>query len=301
MRKFIVAKDTKKRHHVTLATVHYELDRAQHYYRAITSCAPVSSAVVNWASEIGRELMRLKTKPDFFSSEGQHKMQASNEASKGLLKSFVMHLAPGKTSGFQVCASASPGCLEACLNMAGHGPIAPVQAGRIRRTLLLHNHPEIFGIMLYGMLHNLNRRKYQVAIRLNGTSDVVWERKARWIFDMFPSLTFYDYTKHHGRFRRKLPTNYHLTFSRSETNHEQAMDLLGRGVSVAMVFSKPIYQALVEHGSFYGSPVVDGAADDRRWLDPAGSVVALKELGPAKADTSGFVMRDSLQAVGGIL
>jgi hypothetical protein len=38
-----------------------------------------------------------------------------------------------------------------------------------------------------------------------------------------------------------------------------------------------------------GMSVVDGDADDLRFLDGRGVVVGLKAKGPAKKDTSGFV------------
>ena len=47
----------------------------------------------------------------------------------------------------------------------------------------------------------------------------------------FPSLQFVDYTKNAKRFDRALPANYHLTFSRSETNEVDALRLLDRGVN----------------------------------------------------------------------
>ena len=53
---------------------------------------------------------------------------------------------------------------------------------------------------------------------------------------MFPDVQFYDYTKNWKRFEKQLPANYHLTFSRSETNHDKAMELLNSGINVAIIF-----------------------------------------------------------------
>jgi hypothetical protein len=57
-------------------------------------------------------------------------------------------------------------------------------------------------------------------IRLNGTSDIKWENvffdydnKKTNIFDLFPNIQFYDYTKIANRI--DLPKNYDLTFSYS--------------------------------------------------------------------------------------
>src|SRR4051812_28111922 len=73
---------------------------------------------------------------------------------KGLKKgfmTFILHLAPAKLSGYEVCPMRSKGCTDACLNTAGRGGMATgrgplthddvavgvvntIQAARIRRT-----------------------------------------------------------------------------------------------------------------------------------------------------------------------
>jgi hypothetical protein len=57
------------------------------------------------------------------------------------------------------------------------------------------------------------RDNLRPAVRLNGTSDIAWEREWRELFDMFPQVQFYDYTKDPSRlaYSHYLPTNYHLT------------------------------------------------------------------------------------------
>jgi len=308
-RTYLVSKEHKNRYYVTLAPIEYDREKASQIYRDLKHGIPVLRADIFWARDIGRKLLRLETDPDFFSSEGQHKMEASNKASKGLLKSFVMHFAAAGSSGYQVCFSRSAGCELACLFTAGHGAICNVTAGRIRRTRLYFEHRAIWAILLFDQLSRLSKRPYQVAVRLNGTSDLPHEAMNgdRWIFDMFNGkngykrIQFYDYTAILGRLKKSLPDNYHLTFSRKEDNHDKAMLALERGYSVSMVFSLPVYSAVINEGNWCGYPVVDGTIDDRRFLDKPGSVVVLKELGKAKQDNSGFVIRSSLQAVGGIL
>ena len=308
-RTYLESKENKNRYYVKLAPHNYDVERANQIYRDLKHGIPVLRADIFWAREIGRKLLRLETDPDFFSSEGQHKMEASNKASKGELKSFVLHFAAAGSSGYQVCSSRSAGCEAACLFTAGHGAICNVTAGRIKRTRLYFEHRAIWAILLFDQLSRLSKRSYQVAVRLNGTSDLPHEAMNgdRWIFDMFNGsngynrIQFYDYTAILGRLKKSLPDNYHLTFSRKEDNHDKAMLALERGYSVSMVFSLPVYSAVIEAGNWCGYPVVDGTIDDRRFLDAPGSVVVLKELGKAKQDDSGFVIRSSLQAVGGIL
>jgi hypothetical protein len=111
------------------------------------------------------------------------------------------------------------------------------------------------------------------AIRLNGTSDIPYEkikvREGKNIFELYSDVQFYDYTKIPNRFEKELPRNYHLTFSRSESNHEVAMKLLRRGVNVAMVFD-------VVPNEYEGVRVVSGDDTDLRFLDDRGVIVGLK-------------------------
>lgn len=295
--KFIFAKNGN-RYHITLARVKYDPARFERAYNVLKSGRVPDRSDVKEARQIARRLLRLKTLPDFFTSEGQHKMMLSNQASKGELKSFVMHFAPADLSGTEVCHGRSEGCTRSCLYESGHGSIANVKAGRIKRTRLYFEHRAIFALTFFDMLKRMSKRAYKVAIRPNGTSDIVWESRERWMFSMFPDLIYYDYTKLPGRFKASLPSNYHLTFSRSETNHKHAFRTLDNGGNVAIVFDKATWERVTESGSWSGYRVIDGTADDRRWLDPKnGCIVALKPLGPAKRDTSGFVLRPSLRLV----
>jgi hypothetical protein len=121
-------------------------------------------------------------------------------------------------------------------------------------------------------------------VRLNGTSDIRWESVAvdgaRNIFERYPTVQFYDYTKIANR--RNLPANYHLTFSLAEDNDTAAEVALLNGFNVAVVF-KAVPKA------FMGRKVVDGDVNDLRFLDPAGVIVGLTAKAKAKKDTTGFV------------
>jgi hypothetical protein len=118
-----------------------------------------------------------------------------------------------------------------------------------------------------------NEGKAIVTIRLNGTSDLPYEKykvfEGKNIFEVYPEVQFYDYTKNYLRFDKELPTNYHLTFSRSETNHDKAIELLGRGFNVAMVFDKLPTE-------FEGYKVINADEDDLRFLDEKNVVCGLK-------------------------
>ncbi len=82
-----------------------------------------------------------------------------------------------------------------------------------------------------------------------------------------------------------MPANLHLTFSRSEINEADCLEVLAAGGNVAVVFAD-------RPATWNGYPVIDGDQHDLRHLDPKGVVVGLSPKGlKAKRDTSGFVVR----------
>jgi len=201
----------------------------------------------------------------------------------------ILHLAPWKLSGYNVCPNASAGCAAACLNTAGRGQMTSVQEARIRKTkLFFEDRAKFMQILEKDIdLHIKSsiKRGMIPCIRLNGTSDIPWERFVvrddKNIMELFPQIQFYDYTKRTSR--HSIPANYHLTFSLAENNHAEALQMLKRGVNVAAVFRQP-------PDIFWEHPVIDGDETDLRFLDPSVCVVGLKAKGKAKKDTSGFVI-----------
>jgi len=202
----------------------------------------------------------------------------------------ILYLAPADESGYEVCPMASAGCRKACLNKAGMGAFSTVQAARIAKTRLYFEDRAAFMAQLVSEVRAFIRKAIKLGlipvVRLNGTSDIPWERvpvegKAN-IMELFPSVQFYDYTKRHNR--RNLPANYHLTFSLAEDNDSRAGAAATNGANIAVVFRTDKFPT-----TFMGMPVVDGDTDDLRFLDGRGVVVGLKAKGPAKKDTSGFV------------
>ncbi len=218
--------------------------------------------------------------------------------SKGYL-SFILHLAPADVSGYETCPKRTAGCTAACLNTAGRGGMFRkgettnvIQQARIRKTRYFYENREGFMEDLVGDIMravNFARRKGLVPVfRLNGTSDLAWEKYptrygAKNIFDQFPTLQFYDYTKVLGRKVQGLD-NYHLTFSAADGNQKDVERAIQQGMNVAVVFDKLPTEYL-------GREVVNADEDDLRFLDPKGVVLGLKAKGRAKKDTSGFVRR----------
>jgi len=217
---------------------------------------------------------------------------------KGEKKGFItygLHLAPANLSGFNVCKDASAGCAAACLNTAGRGAMSNVQRARIAKTRLFFSDKQKFLSDLWAevkkSISSAARKEMTPCLRLNLTSDLPWEKikfNGQSVFDAFPEVQFYDYTKSAERMTAFLsglmPKNYHLTFSRSEGNHNLCLSFLQSGGNVAMVFRKSL------PSQFQGFAVVDGDETDLRFMDGAGKIVGLKEKGLAKKDETGFVL-----------
>jgi len=182
------------------------------------------------------------------------------------------------------------GCHEPCLVSAGRGAFNSVRAARERKTRLLLTNPEEFKRLLRQDLGKFaaycKRKGVQPVIRLNGTSDKSWLD----IIRDFPEIQFYDYTKVYNRVAKDLPSNYHLTLSYSGANPEYARNVQAFAdkyqANLAVVFRD---KNKIPH-TYLGRPVINGDADDLRFLDPQGVVVALYAKGQAKHDDSGFVI-----------
>jgi hypothetical protein len=141
-------------------------------------------------------------------------------------------------------------------------------------------------------LINLNKRakrkKYAAVARLNGTSDLSWEKYIK-MGTEFADIQFYDYTKGYSRMVKylngKLPMNYYLTYSYNEkTTPEQVKYILSRAGTIAVVFKGKLPK------TFMGATVINGDTHDFRFRDPVGVIVGLTAKGRAKKDTTGFVV-----------
>jgi len=206
----------------------------------------------------------------------------------------IIYMAPYNLSGKNVCPGASAGCAAACLNTAGRGAMNVVQAARLKKTNRFWDDREQFLFDLAGEISKLRRQAkakgLKAAVRLNGTSDLPYERykvgdTGMNIMQLFPDVQFYDYTKLENRIVNKtLPANYHLTFSRAEDNDHKLDDVL-KHTSAAVVFSGELPE------TWRGYPVIDGDEHDARFTDAGpGVIIGLTAKGKARHDTSGFVI-----------
>ena len=211
-------------------------------------------------------------------------------------KTYILHLAPHTVAGRgNVCPKATPGCIAGCLNLSGHGGMIPagkttnrVQEARIRRTQYFFDNRDAFMLDLADdigrAVRQAGRKGLTPVFRLNGTSDLSWEKytvgdTGKTVFELFPDVQFYDYTAVLGRKVAGI-ANYHLTFSRKENNDADVQKALKQGMNVAAVYDQ------IPDGMYSAD------TDDLRFLDPKVGMMGLKVKGwRAKKDYSGFVIR----------
>lgn len=216
----------------------------------------------------------------------------------------VLYLAPHTISGYQVCPKASEGCRMGCLYTAGRGVYTRTQNGRIKKTLRFFQDRPAFMTQLVAeieaMIRKANREGLIPVVRLNGTSDLPWEKfeavrggmTYKSLMKAFPEVQFYDYTKIRGRKEALALPNYHLTFSLSEDNDKEAVKAIKEGYNVAVVM-RVERRNDPKPAMWGGYPVVNGDETDLRFLDGKGNIVALFPKGKARHDTTGFV-RDNV-------
>ena len=209
-------------------------------------------------------------------------------------KTSIMYALPAMQSGHNACPDATD-CAQMCIDTTGRMPM--VKAAREYRSSLFYDNRAEFGAKLIAETQDNIKRNdkkgLRTAERLNGTTDYAWEHirfDGQTMPELFPDVQFYDYTKSVKRARQHangtMPSNYHLTFSRSELTPDSLVtELVESGQNVAVVFDE-----IPE--TWLGLPVINGDEHDLRFLDKSGVVVGLKAKGPkAKKDTTGFVVR----------
>ena len=211
----------------------------------------------------------------------------------------ILYLAPATTTKWNTCSMAKVAqCDKACLYSAGRGAFSSVQTARVNKTIWFFEERQTFMQQLVvdikRLINKAHKQGLQPLVRLNGTSDIRWETIGLTvdgvaynnIFDVFPDVSFYDYTKDANR--KGLPLNYDLTFSYSGVEGFQPFVeiAVAKGMRMAVVFrtEKDI------PATFKGIPVVSGDKSDVRHLDDDGVIVGLYAKGKAKLDQTGFVV-----------
>ena len=194
------------------------------------------------------------------------------KVNKNTRPTWALTLQSGDVTG--MCVN-TVNCHKTCVGGSGKQSLAAPQSARDARTYLLLHHPQAFLTLWHRDIAWMARNRNAVDGRPNTNSDVAWEK-------VFPSIfedialrggRAYDYTKRIDRAGWMIPDLYRVSFSaQRHTRYSAVARLLGRGVSVTMIF--PTTKFLP---SWWGEfPVLDGDVTDDRWSDPVGHVVGLR-------------------------
>jgi len=243
-------------------------------------------------------------------------LSVNPKTEKSKIQTRILHLSPADSSGVDVCPMAR-NCKKICLHFAGNPAYMNAkQAARIRRTLAFSADKQRFGLLLImSILHACNKQDDRIlAVRLNGTSDIMWENVdltitpefstfcrvkfdalvpigKRNIFEVFnfmrdntgENVTFYDYTKIRRNWAECKRIGYHLTFSFDGHDNIQnakiARDALSHGVNLAAAFNIKRGQSLPDSWMFQSTvrEVLDGDSSDFRPDDGyQGAIIGLR-------------------------
>ena len=201
---------------------------------------------------------------------------------------YMVYLAPAKTSGYNVCSHSTPECRRGCLATSGRAgmelnakkKVTRIEQARLKKTRLFYEQPEFFMAWMIAEIKAkqalAEKKNMGFSIRLNGTSDIDWQNvkvNGKSIFEIFPDITFYDYTKNPNKFIGK-PDNHHLTLSYTGRNWKACDAVLKQGVNVAVVFD--VKRASDIPATFRGYDVINGDITDYRVDDAKGIIVGLK-------------------------
>ena len=222
------------------------------------------------------------------------------KTAKNARKSLILYLAPfdQNSKGVNVCAMATAGCIHGCLFRTGLASIyKTINEARVARTeYMLSDRRTFINQIIDEINRKAKRTEGDLAVRLNGTSDMkLVEMAIATGRTIAPNIVFYDYSKIPNKVGERTLSSGHrymVTFSRSEKNEDDVIKHVQSGGIGAVVFIDKIPT------TWKGLPVIDGDSRDDLMLDaPKGVILGLKAKGKdAKADTTGFVVRDHLTA-----
>jgi hypothetical protein len=211
------------------------------------------------------------------------------------IDTYILYLAPHLLSGYNTCPMATTDCIKGCLNTSGRAGMkiksnneSRIIKSRIEKTKMFYENRDFFFAWLIAEIKGAKKlsesKGNDFAVRLNGTSDLNWnvyKINGKTIFEIFPDVQFYDYTKVPSRFNN-IPSNYHLTMSYTGYNWDACKTILDKEYNVAVVFNiQKWYNNRIENivplpKTFKGYPVIDGDVTDYRPYDEKGSIVALR-------------------------
>ncbi len=231
----------------------------------------------------------FKKMPKLLRGNQKTEKSGTTEQSKKV-NTTALFLAPHSAHGldrFDVCPKASKECRANCLGTEAGGnkqyPDTALSSKALRTHALAH-HSEHFARVLHHEVSTHEAKCHKAGetpgVRLNGTSDLHWERFGHHVFKDHKKTEFYDYTKHPGRVMKSMadhsdpkshtndaghPSNYHLALSHTGSGHDEANDHhIGKVLARAKETGKNGVVATVWHGKKGEHPghVVDKATGE---------------------------------------
>lgn len=224
-------------------------------------------------------------------------------------------------SKVNLCKKATNACATSCIYHQGIFKTSDfsknkIKIARFKRTFKYLLHRENFFNQLCkeiaAMVRKSKRKDLVPAISLNGTSDILWEKEKftykeieyNNLMELFPEVNFYDYTKYDiSKNRKKLPSNYHLTYSRAGKqkgilvdNWEYLQGILNSNIDVAIIFSKTMKNKMLENPTYNNYKVIDGDSYNYRTYDVirregTGLIVAIEAARKTELTKGGFIIQ----------
>lgn len=226
-------------------------------------------------------------------------------------------------SKVNLCKKATNGCSTSCLYHQGITKNSAfnknrIKQARLKRTLKFLVQREEFFIQLIkeikALVRKATKKGLTPTLQLNGTSDILWEKESfsydekeyKNIMVFFPEVQFFDYTKYDiVKSRKKLPKNYHLTYSRAGKNKGKVIDdwkilssYLEMGIDVAVILSKNMKEHILNNSTYNNYKVIDGDICNCRAYDifqreeNKGLIIALEVANKTDINNSGFIIQN---------
>ena len=168
---------------------------------------------------------------------------------------YSLNFAHSDLSGYNVCPIANKlttgennpnksNCSSCCVGYNGYASYqSNVMESRIKKTISYFLDRNTFmESLIYEIdkaIKESNKKGLKPTFRLNAYSDIRWEKEyinnGKNIFDLFPDVTYYDYTK---LLNRITPDNYQLTYSHYNPDFKDTSKALKSGLNSAIVFEK---------------------------------------------------------------
>lgn len=221
-----------------------------------------------------------------------------------------------------LCKKATNGCAISCVYHQGilkNSDFSKhrIKQARIKRTLRFLIQRENFFAQLIkeikALIRKAKRKDFIPTIQLNGTSDILWEKEKftyeekeyKNLMELFPEITFFDYTKFDIlKSRKKLPKNYFLTYSRAGKHKGTLVDPweflknnLDNKIDIAVIFTKEIKNYVLENRTYNDYKIIDGDLYNCRTYDRVqredenGIIIALEAAAKTDINSSCFIIQ----------